>query len=158
MSSNQRKRKAASSKSRSNKRQKKKENADEQAKEGEEPQVEVIDVENQLDEKEEKKEREVKENINASALPVNDPDLAVGTVDKDLICAICFCFLTKPQSNVVPSLSFSHFSRFNFIFLTVLPQALIAATVFAKLVPRPSRNALLTICPLLKLFALLLFN
>jgi hypothetical protein len=53
---------------------------------------------NQLDEKEEKKEREVKEDINAEALPVNDPDLAVGTVDKDLICAICFCFLTKPQS------------------------------------------------------------
>jgi hypothetical protein len=59
--------------------------------------------ENQLDEKEEKKEREVKEDINAEALPVNDPDLAVGTVDKDLICAICFCFLTKPQSKFILS-------------------------------------------------------
>jgi hypothetical protein len=48
--------------------------------------------ENQLDEK----AREVKEDLTAAALPVNDPDLVVGTVDKDLICSICFCLLTKP--------------------------------------------------------------
>jgi hypothetical protein len=85
MSSNQRKRKAASSKSRSKKRQRKNEDSEE------------ILKENQLDEKEEKKEREVKEDIYAAALPLNDPDLVVGTVDKDLVCAICFALLTKPK-------------------------------------------------------------
>jgi hypothetical protein len=51
--------------------------------------------ENQLDEK----EREVKEDITAAALPIHDPDLVVSpSVDKDLICSICFSLLTKPIS------------------------------------------------------------
>jgi hypothetical protein len=85
---------------------------------------ERIDVENQLDEKEEKKEekkeREVKEDVTAAALPVNDPDLAIGTVDRDLICAICFCFLTNPQSK-------SSFCR---CFLFLLPSSELSFSFF----------------------------
>jgi hypothetical protein len=112
MSSNERKRSASPSGDRDaslNKRQKRDEDEKKEEKQA--------SSENQLDEKEEKKEREVKEDIHAAALPVNDPDLAVGTVDKDLICAICFRFLTKPQSKsliffFVPDVPL----RFHFLF------------------------------------------
>jgi hypothetical protein len=59
-----------------------------------------------LDEKEEKKEREVKEDITAAALPVNDPDLVVGTLDRDWICSICLALLTDPKGRP-PLCSFS---------------------------------------------------
>jgi hypothetical protein len=96
MSSNQHKRSASPSgdrDSRLNKRQRK--NNEEEASGSDEKQR----AENQLDEKEEKKEREVKEDLNAPALPLTDPDLVVGTVDKDLICAICFCLLSHPEGS-----------------------------------------------------------
>jgi hypothetical protein len=91
MSSNNHKRSASPSGDRDaslNKRQKRDDDKDEKN-----------NKENQLDEKEEKKEREVKEDIKAAALPVNDPDLVVGTVDKDFVCSICFALLTDPQGS-----------------------------------------------------------
>jgi hypothetical protein len=95
MSSNNHKRSASPSGDRDasfNKRQKR--DDDEKKDEKDEKQASSG---NQLDEKEEKKEREVKEDIHAEALPVSDPDLVVGTVDKDLICSICFSLLTDPR-------------------------------------------------------------
>jgi hypothetical protein len=92
MSSNNRKRSASPSGDRDeslNKRQKR-ENGDEKK-----------------DDKDEKKEREVKEDITAAALPVNEPDLVVGTVDRDLICAICFGLLTNPTGLRFPFCSSS---------------------------------------------------
>jgi hypothetical protein len=97
MSSNNHKRSASPSGDRDaslNKRQKRDHDDAEKKDEKDEKQA---SSENQLDEKEEKKEREVKEDIAAAALPVNDPDLVVGTVDKDFICSICFALLTNPQ-------------------------------------------------------------
>jgi hypothetical protein len=76
----------------------------------EKKQAEVDGKENQLDEKEEKKELEInptgnpKEDVNAAALSVSDSDLVVGTVDRDLICTICFSLLSKPKGLWVVSL------------------------------------------------------
>jgi hypothetical protein len=68
---------------------------------------EVIDVDNQLDEKEEKKEREVKEDITAATFQINHPDLVVSPlVDKDLICCICFGLMTEPTGTSNVSVSF----------------------------------------------------
>jgi hypothetical protein len=63
-------------------------------------------------EKEEKKEREVKKDIHAPALAVNDPDLVVGTVNKDFICSICYSIFAMPTGswNRVP---FTVFSQHN---------------------------------------------
>jgi hypothetical protein len=112
MSSNNHKRSASPSGDRDaslNKRQKR-DDDDEKKEEKEEKK-------NQLDEKEEKKEREVKEDITAAALPVSDPDLVVGTVDRDLICAICFSLLSKPTGSFTSLPSFPpHTScRFNLV-------------------------------------------
>jgi hypothetical protein len=103
-----------------NKRQKREDEKKKDEKK-EKKEIEVIDVENQLDEKEEKqkdekKEREVKEDLTAAALPVTDPDLVVGTIDKDLICSICFCLLTKPAGLIRDSLfSFPLFVTISFL-------------------------------------------
>jgi hypothetical protein len=112
MSSNQHKRSASPSGDRDaslNKRQKRDDEKDEKKDEKEEKKREELSAsaENQLDEKEEKKEREVKEDITAAALPMTDPDLVVGTVDKDLICAVCFALLTKPTGSLFPCLALS---------------------------------------------------
>jgi hypothetical protein len=38
--------------------------------------------------------------------PVSDPELVVGTIDKDLICSVCFALLTKPTGHFLSFLAF----------------------------------------------------
>jgi hypothetical protein len=94
MSSNNHKRSASPSGDRDASLTKRQKREDDEKKDKDEKKA---SSENQLDEKEEKKEREVKEDASAAALPVTDPDLVVGTIDKDLICSVCFSLLTDPK-------------------------------------------------------------
>jgi hypothetical protein len=69
--------------------------------------VPVIDLESQLDEKENKseakgaegkEEEEAQEDPHAPSLSITDQNLAVPPLDQDFVCSICLELLTKPQS------------------------------------------------------------
>jgi hypothetical protein len=131
MSSNNHKRSASPSGDRDARLNKRQKREDDDEKKDEKEEKKSV---NQMDLKEEKKQREVKEDINASVLQFSDPDLVVGTIDRDLICAICFALLSKPIGTYCFLLPF--FVAHSKTFLVCIPlfQVSIVVTCFVKVV------------------------